>query len=155
MKDRRETIKKITVLAVYAIAMAVVEAAVVVYMRFLFYPLGFEVATTSDLAELSKNVYFVELLREIATIVMLFAVGYLAYEKWSARVTAFIWTFSVWDIFYYIFLYTFLKWPPTFATIDVYFLLPWPLLGPVWFPIILFGLLGTLSLWSLLRYKDH
>lgn len=151
---RKDTIKKIGTLFIYAVSMAVVEAAVVVYMRYLFYPAGFEIATVKDLADLPKNVYLVELLREVATIMMLASVGFLAYRKWSARLTAFVWTFSVWDIFYYVFLYVFLRWPPSLSAIDVYFLLPWPLLGPVWFPIALFFFLGAISLWSLLKYRE-
>lgn len=154
MKDRKQIIQKVIILAVYAVAMAVVEAAVVVYMRELYYPQGFVIHSISDLAAVSKMSYWVELWREIATLVMISAVSLLAYEKWSTRFTAFVWTFSVWDIVYYVFLYVFIKWPPSFSTIDVYFLLPWPLLGPVWFPIALFSFLGVLSFWSLLKYHD-
>ena len=46
----------------------------------------------------------VELPRELATIVMLFAVGFLAGRTWRRRMGYAAIAFGVWDIFYYVFL---------------------------------------------------
>ena len=47
--------------------MGLLEAVVVVYLRELYYPAGF----AFPLASMSKRIYITELLREVATIVML------------------------------------------------------------------------------------
>ncbi len=143
--------KQIIALGTFAIAMAFVEAAVVVYLRELYYPNGFFVQTVADLQVIPWKILQVEILREVATIVMLASIAFLAFELVKEKLWAFIFAFSLWDIFYYLFLYIFLKWPSSFATTDVYFLIPWPLIGPIWFPLLLFTVLGVVSLRKLLK----
>ncbi len=133
--------------------MAMVEAAVVVYLRELYYPNGFLIWTAADLALMPRRILTVELWREAATIVMLAAVGYLAFRRATDKIYAFLFAFSVWDIAYYGFLYLFLRWPESLTTTDVYFLIPTPWIGPVWFPIILFTTLGAGSLWFIVSSK--
>ncbi len=148
-------LKKITALSIYAVAMALVEAAVVVYLRELYYPSGFFIKSAADLAVMPSRILNVELWREAATIFMLTAVGYLAFSAAKYRLLAFIFAFSLWDLAYYLFLYIFLRWPPALGTTDVYFLIPWPWLGPVWFPLILFSFSAITSLWLILKIKDE
>lgn len=50
-------------------------------------------------------------------------------------VLVFLWTFAFWDLFYYLSLYVLIKWPSSFKTIDVLFLIPRPWIAHVWFPI--------------------
>ncbi len=142
---------RLSVLALYALAMALLEAAVVVYLRALYYPQGFLVKSAADLAAIPRSVYFIELLREAATLLMLAAVAWLAYRSRRHRIWAFIFAFSVWDLGYYLFLYLFLRWPASLAVTDVYFLIPRPSLGPVWVPLVLFAALGIWSGKTLLR----
>jgi hypothetical protein len=66
---------------------------------------------------------------------MLVVIAYLTGNTWLERVLYFLWTFAFWDLFYYISLYILIKWPPTFKTTDVLFLIPKPWIAPVWFPI--------------------
>src|SRR3989344_4002889 len=143
--------EKITALAAYALAMALVEAAVVVYLRELYYPKGFFIQTAADLQVIQWKIMRVEIWREIATIIMLAAVSFLAFERLKEKLWAFIFAFSLWDIGYYLFLYVFLRWPPSLGATDVYFLIPQPWIGPVWFPILLFSTLGIISFWQLLK----
>jgi hypothetical protein len=119
------------VVVLYAIAMAWVEAAVVYYLRSLIdriepyqpYPLpiagGFGEA---------------ELIREIATLIMLFTVGWLAGATWRARLGYSVVAFGVWDIFYYVFLRVMTGWPKSLLDWDILFLIPLPWWGPVWAP---------------------
>ncbi len=143
--------KQIIALAAYAIAMAFVEAAIVVYLRELYYPNGFLVRTAADIRVIPWEILRVEIWRELATIVMLATVGFLAFERLGERLWAFIFAFSLWDIGYYLFLYIFLRWPPSLTATDVYFLIPQPLIGPVWFPLLLFAALGVISLRQLFK----
>lgn len=151
-KNKKEKI--IMALFVYAIAMALVESAVVIYLRELYYPSGFFVQSAEDLAVIPYRILRVELWREAVTIIMLAGIGYLAFQKVKEKFLAFVFTFSVWDIFYYLFLYIFLGWPSSFATLDVYFLIPWPWIGPVWLPLIIFSILTTVSLRLLVKKSD-
>ena len=140
------TKKIILLLGVYAIAMALLEAATVVYLRELYYPEGFFIQSTVELRAISKNILIVEVWREVATIVMLLTVSFLACFGCKNRWAAFFWAFSIWDLFYYFFLYVFLGWPPSLGTLDVYFLIPWPWIGPVWLPLVIFSVLAIASL---------
>jgi hypothetical protein len=66
---------------------------------------------------------------------MLVVIAYLVGDSWLEKGIYFLWTFAFWDLFYYLSLYILIKWPPTFKTIDVLFLIPVPWIAPVWFPI--------------------
>ena len=146
---------KIAALAIYAIAMALVEAAVVVYLRELYYPDGFFIQTATDIRVIPWEILRVEMWRELATIIMLATVSFLVFDRLKERLWAFVFAFSLWDIGYYLFLYIFLRWPPSLVTTDVYFLIPSAWIGPVWFPLLLFGVLGAISFWRLLRSSSY
>lgn len=141
----------IAALAIYAVAMALVEAVVVIYLRELYYPKGFLVQTAADLQAIPRNILQVEIWREAATIVMLAAVGFLAFGRVKEKLWAFVWAFSLWDIAYYFFLYIFLRWPSSLNAVDIYFLIPRPWIGPVWFPLLLFAVLAVISLRQLFK----
>ncbi len=146
--------KKLFVLILYAVAMALVESAVVVYLRGLYYPTGFLIKSATDLAVIPSNILKLELWREAATIIMLVAVGFLAFPRVKEKFWGFVLAFSIWDIFYYFFLYVFIKWPSSLFTLDVYFLIPFPWVGPVWFPLMLFSALTIISLWIIIKSKE-
>lgn len=65
--------KRVIWVTVFAIAMAFVEASVVVYLRLNYYPDGFKF----PIELISGTPAITELLREIATITMLLAVSVL------------------------------------------------------------------------------
>ncbi|MDO8483701.1 MAG: hypothetical protein Q7S35_02010, partial [Candidatus Limnocylindrales bacterium] len=78
----------------------------------------------------------VELARELATLVMIAAVGWLAGRGALDRLA---WTaviFGAWDIVYYLGLRLAIGWPPSLETWDVLFLVPIPWVGPVWAPMV-------------------
>jgi hypothetical protein len=131
-----------SVVVFYALAMAWVESAVVFYLRFHMdrlipyqpHPLpqigGFALA---------------EIVREVATMVMLATVGCLAGKTWRSRFAFALLAFGVWDIAYYIWLVPLTGWPRSILEWDILFLIPLPWWGPVWSPVsiatlmILFG----------------
>lgn len=126
------TIKTITGVCIFAVAMAALESAVVVYLRELYYPDGFTVAFRL----IDESVVKVELLRELATLVMLGSVGYLAGGTYKERLAYFVLSFAVWDIFYYAWLKILVGWPASFFEWDILFLIPFTWLGPVSAPVI-------------------
>lgn len=126
--------KKFIGVGVFAIAMAFVESSVVVYLRKLYYALGFNFPFNADIP---KQVIIIEGLREISTIVMLLAIAFIVANKAYRKFAYFLYAFAVWDIFYYIWLKALLNWPASFFEWDVLFLIPVPWTGPVIAPIII------------------
>jgi hypothetical protein len=124
--------RRVSWLALYSVAMGVLEAAVVVYLRELYYPAGFRF----PLVILPDRVALVEVLRELTTVLMLLAVAALAARSRLDGFFVFGFLFGVWDIVYYLGLWLFLRWPESLLTWDVLFLIPVPWLGPVLYPLI-------------------
>jgi hypothetical protein len=117
----------------FAIAMGFFETVVVIYLRDILYPDGFGFPLSPVPAELAVT----ELLREVATMVMLVSVGLFLSRKFSTGFAWFIYAFAIWDIFYYIFLKLLLGWPESLLTWDVLFLIPTTWTGPVLAPVLL------------------
>lgn len=67
---------------------------------------------------------------------MLISIGVLAGKNLLQRFYFFLFSFAVWDIFYYIGLKLILDWPPSLLTWDILFLIPVTWTGPVLAPII-------------------
>ena len=124
---------KIIIITTFAIAMGFLEAAVVVYMREILYPAGFEF----PLSPIPVNLALTELFRELATMIMLLSIGFLAARRFSTGFAWFIYSFAIWDIFYYVFLWAILGWPESLMTWDVLFLIPTTWTGPVLAPLVL------------------
>ncbi len=139
----------IAVLA-YALAMAFVEAAVVVYLRALGHA-GPSLASTLPI--LPRPILLIEVAREAATIVMLITLALLAGRSGWERWLLFWFTFAVWDIAYYGWLWVLVRWPPSLFTWDVLFLIPVPWMGPVLAPLIASSGLVIASLWLLGRIE--
>lgn len=141
-------------MAVFFIAMAFLESAVVVYLRALYYPDGFRF----PLVPLDAGLMVTEMGRELATLVMLLAPAAVASRSALERFAWFSIGFGIWDIFYYVWLWVLLDWPSTLADPDLLFLLPVPWVGPVWAPcLISVGLifLGLLVLRGRSRDADY
>jgi hypothetical protein len=136
---------RIIMTALFGMAMAFFEAAVVVYLRELYYPHGF----SFPLRLIPLRLIYIELFREAATIIMLTVVAGLAGKKFWERFGYFIILFGVWDIFYYIWLKITVNWPSSLLEYDILFLIPLPWVGPVIAPVlvailmVVFGFLIT------------
>jgi len=150
--------RKILLVAVWAIAFAYVESAVVNYLRALYYPLengGFQfpLQTWDQLRQMGAEHVgrlVIELGRECATVVMLVAVGMIAGKNSREAWAHFMIAFGVWDIFYYVWLKVLLDWPASVMTWDLLFLVPVPWVAPVLAPVIVSIFLissGLIVLW--------
>jgi len=72
--------QRLTWLTIYAVAMAYVESAVVVYLRAIYYPHGFDF----PLALMPPGMLAIEIGREAATLIMLLGVAALAgADRWE------------------------------------------------------------------------
>ena len=117
----------------FSVAMAYIEAAVVVYLRALYYPDGF----SFPLRIIPRNMLLIEIGREAATVVMLASIALmLARQRWE-RFGWFVFMFGVWDVWYYIWLKIAINWPATFLESDILFLIPVPWIGPVIAPLLI------------------
>jgi hypothetical protein len=142
---RHGVASRITVVALFAIAMGYLEAVVVYYIR---YALGDVHATSSVATAITKGFpWGIEMTREIATLVMLATVALLAGRDWRERAAALLWAFGIWDATYYLGLEILAQWPASIFTPDVYFLLPVPWGGPVWVPLLADALMAVLAGW--------
>ena len=92
-------------ITIFAITMGIFEGAVVVYLRALYYPIGFNF----PLVLMDNQIVITELFRELASLFMLLSVGIIAGKNLSQRFAWFIYSFAVWDIVYYVFLYLILR----------------------------------------------
>ena len=145
MKTKQTNHARWWMVVVFAVAMAWVESAVVFYLRSM---IGRIEPYQPNPLPVIGGFASVELPREFATLVMLFAVGVLAGRTWRARLGYAAIAFGVWDIFYYVFLKVMCGWPHSLLDWDVLFLLPLPWWGPVLAPVLISLLLivwGTLA----------
>ena len=139
--EKEIRVRRFIWLTMYAIAMAYVEAALVIHLRHLYYadnPLAI-----FPLRLLSHSDLGIELVRELATLLMLLSVALLAERDVGRRFAAFVYVFGVWDLGYYACLKILIDWPQSWLEWDVLFLLPWPWFGP-WLTPALIALLFTL-----------
>lgn len=119
-------------ITIFSIMMAALEAIVVIYLRQIYYPQEFEPQPTVSFLQTVP----IEWLREFATIVMLLTVSMIAGKNFSSCLAFFLFTFGIWDIFYYVWLYILVGWPESLLTWDLLFLIPVPWVGPVLAPVI-------------------
>lgn len=116
------------VIVIFSMAMAWLESATVVYLRTL---VGRIEPYQRNPLPISTGLGQAEIVREIATLIMLFTVGWLAGKSWRSRLGYSMIAFGVWDIFYYVFLIPLSGWPRSIFDWDVLFLIPLPWWGPV------------------------
>jgi len=124
--------RSLIIITSFAIAMGFLESAVVVYMREILYPGGFNF----PLSPIPISLAVTELFREVATMIMLVTIGMIAAKRFSTGFAWFIYSFALWDIFYYVFLKLLLGWPESLFTWDVLFLIPTTWTGPVLSPVL-------------------
>lgn len=128
----------ILAIATYGIAMAYLEAAVVVYLRAAL-GVGTGDVFPVDFSATGNHLGFIELGRELATLLMIAGVGWIAGRSPLERLAWAAVVFGIWDVGYYAWLWVFSGWPPSVGTWDLLFLLPVPWAGPVWAPVVVSG----------------
>jgi len=124
--------KTIILLLLFSIAMGYMEGAVVVYLREIFYPAGFDF----PLQPITPRIALTEILREAATMIMLITIAWLTGRTATERFGFFILCFAIWDITYYAVLWFLLGWPESLLTWDILFLIPVTWVGPVLGPVL-------------------
>lgn len=146
--------RKLFWLTIFAVAIAYVEATVVVYLRQIYYPDNLQVIFPIKL--FSSFNLVIELIREAATIIIMVSIAFLVERKNRTRIfAAFIFQFGVWDIFYYIWLKAIIGWPVSWTEWDILFLIPWAWLGPWICPVLISILFISWSSIVLISDKEY
>lgn len=127
----RTSQSKILWAGLFAITMGYFEAALVEYLRELYYPTGFDF----PLRDIPLRIGIIELGREVMSMLMLLAVAGLSGVIFIDRFAMFCYCFGIWDLTYYLGLKIFENWPASLLTTDLLFLIPAPWVGPVWAPV--------------------
>ena len=139
--------RTLLLLGLFALAMAHVEASLVVHLRDLYYP-G-DPLRLFPLALLSRHDLVIELVRETATLVMILSVALLAARGPGLAFAAFCYVFGLWDLGYYLWLKLMLGWPVNWLEWDVLFLIPWPWFGPWLAPVLIAVLFVVWCVWAM------
>jgi hypothetical protein len=137
MTDERNFMRERTrwiVVVIFSLAMAWMESAAVTYLRSL---VGRIDPYQARPLPISIGLGQAEVVREAATLIMLFTVGWLAGRSWRSRLGYALIAFGMWDIFYYVFLAVISGWPHSIFDWDVLFLIPLPWWGPVIAPALI------------------
>ena len=151
MKRNISARRKFFWLTLFAAAFALVEAAVVIYLRKLLQVEGSNI----NLFYIPQEIYFIETAREVATLVLLLSVGFLAGQRPMGRFGSFIIAFGIWDILYYVWLATFHNWPKSLLDWDLLFLVPQPWMAPILAPVLVSVGLVFCGYWLLMREEKE
>lgn len=142
------------VAVIFSISLGYFEAAVVVYLREIFYPDGFtfplEIFTIDPLF---KRLCLTEIGREAASLVLILTGAWLFGRNKRQRIAYFLTIFAVWDIFYYIWLKVLLDWPVSIMDWDILFLIPMTWASPVLAPVLCSIVMLIFAV--VILYRDH
>ncbi|MBW6492348.1 MAG: hypothetical protein K0B15_14290 [Lentimicrobium sp.] len=144
-------LKTIIWITVFAVSMGFFESSIVIYLREIIYPNGFDF----PLQPIERPLATTEIIREMFSLLMLLSVSILAGKSAITRFAYFLFSFAVWDIFYYVFLKLLIQWPESFLTMDILFLLPVAWIGPVIAPLILSFIMIAFALLILYFSSSH
>jgi len=142
---------KIFWVSVFSIAMAYLEAAVVVYLRRVY---GID-NLILQVPPFDKQIAVIELGRELTTLVMLLCIGWIAGETFQSRVGFTFITFGLWDIFYYVWLRIFIGWPQSILEPDLLFLIPLPWWGPILAPVLIALLMVIGGIFAVIKVEKN
>ena len=155
MAIKSDALKTWVWVVIFSIAFAWVESAVVVYLREIYFDGGFSfplVINWENGKRVIDPLVRIEFGREIATIIILITVGWLAGSTKFQKFSFFMIAFGIWDIFYYIWLYVLTSWPESLMTWDLLFYVPLPWVGPVLTPVLI--AITMVAAGSLIIYYD-
>ena len=124
---------RISSVIIFAIAMGILEAICVVYIRQIIFPPDGNIANTP----ISNFNFTIEAIRESMTIIMLTTVSILSAYNVRTRIAMFFLAFGTWDILYYVGLRIFLQWPASIMNWDTLFLIPVAWYSPVLVPVLI------------------
>lgn len=149
--------KKLLPLCILGIAFGMIEASVVIYLRPFFAPadspFSLVLLNPEGMTALQRTLLTVEAWREIATLLLIAGAAAVAARSLLHWAAYFVFTFAVWDIFYYIWLSVRIGWPQTLMQWDILFLIPKMWLAPVLVPLLI-SVMGIVMSMVVVRTLD-
>jgi hypothetical protein len=140
-------LKKLLIAIVFSIAFAYIESAVVVYLRVIFHPNGFEFPLDMfGITSVGKRLLLTEIGREAATLVLILTAAWLFGTTRQERIAYSLVIFAIWDIFYYVWLKLLLNWPGSIMDWDILFLIPRAWASPILYPVLISLLMFVFAL---------
>lgn len=148
---RLHPVRTVLALVLWATAFGYVEAALVVDLHLIYDPIRatlypdhppealLPLITFEQFRAMGPEharAWYIELGREVATMLMLATAASLAARRRGEWMPMFLIAFGVWDIAYYVGLRGMIGFPESLLTWDILFLLPVPWLSPVLAPVI-------------------
>ncbi|MFC1738498.1 hypothetical protein ACFL1G_05550 [Planctomycetota bacterium] len=150
----KSMLKHLGIVVIFGIALAYFEAAVVVYLRAIFYPGGFIFPLQEfGMTDLWQRLLVTEIGREAASIVLILSAAWLFAGNLRRSLAHFLIIFAIWDIFYYIWLKLLLGWPASIMDWDILFLIPLIWASPVLAPLLVSALLLIFA--GIILYRDY
>jgi hypothetical protein len=144
-----------TTITAFTLAMAMLEAICVVYIRAILNiapgPVELDASVGAMMMRQHPWLIPTEQWREAATMIMLAALAALAGRSHRQRLGVWLYAFGLWDIFYYVWLRLFIQWPESLRTSDVLFLIPVPWVSPVFVPVAIATGMVAGGLWLMAR----
>lgn len=137
--------KRFSLVSAYAVAMAYVESAAVVYLRGLL--------NVTDTHVVLGHYIRAEIGREAATIAMLVTAGWMVGRNWRERVAYGLFAFGLWDIWYYVWLKVLINWPSSLFSLDLLFMIPLRWWGPVLAPVLIAALICVCAVFAVIRLE--
>ncbi|MBN1796407.1 MAG: hypothetical protein JW804_07025 [Sedimentisphaerales bacterium] len=132
-----QTLLRFFIVAVFGVAFAYIESAVVVYLREIFHPEGFAFPLkVFSIDEVNNRLLLTETWREAATLVLILTSCWLFGRNRRQRFAYFLTIFAIWDIFYYVWLKILIDWPVSIMDYDILFLIPTVWASPALAPIL-------------------
>ncbi len=131
-RSARDRFGRLAALGLLGLAFGYIEGAVVVYLRAIAYPKGFHF----PLEPVPPMLLQTEIVREVATILLLLGVAWVAARDGLRRFAVFAFCFGVWDLAYYGTLKIILDWPAGWLDWDILYLIPAPWASPVLAPVL-------------------
>ncbi|MEO0294244.1 MAG: hypothetical protein ABIN61_08520 [candidate division WOR-3 bacterium] len=142
--------KRIIGLSLFAVVFGYLEADVVTYLRYLYYE---DPKILFPLKMMDPEIFVFEILRELSTLLIITLVSYLSSREKEEIFYLWIFTFGVWDIFYYIFLFLMIRWPSSIFSFDLLFLIPSLWIAPIICPILVSLVFILGGLYNLFKKK--
>jgi hypothetical protein len=124
---------RISSVIIFAIAMGILEAICVDYIRQIIFPPDGNITNIP----ITNFNFTIEAIREAMTIIMLTTTSILAAYNVRTRLAMFFLAFGTWDILYYAGLRMFLQWPASIMDWDTLFLIPVAWYSPVLVPVLI------------------
>ena len=132
------TLKRFFIAVLFSIALGYIDAAVVVYLRTIFFPEGFVFPLLGfGVGQLWDKLLPTETGREAAVFLVIFIAVCLLSRQPQQRFAYFLLIFAVWDVFYYVWLKLLTGWPASVMDWDILFLMPAVWASPVLAPLLI------------------